>query len=280
MNIRAYLPIIIATIVWGIAFPISKIVLYFMSPMILSFMRFLIGALVLFTFSRKILINLKTIINSLLNIGIVITLLNFGLTITSDPAFASVLLYSQPIFVLILSYFYLNSKLSNLQKIGIIVAFFGLIIGVGSYEIDLGVILLLIAGFSWAAGTVYYRRNFSNENLIALTTTMCLISAIFDLPFLPVNFYFIPSLIAIILTIIIGILVQAIGWLLWFKSIDLIGPITTSLLSLLVPVFAYIFTLIILQQLPATLRILGSSLVIVGIFLSEYEAYRLSKIPS
>jgi len=277
MSLKKYLPIFTTAIVWGLAFPLSKIVLFFMSPMILSLIRFLIGGAALLLVSRKILLSFKVFINSLLNIGIVITLLNIGLAITSDPAFASVILYSQPLFVLLISYLYLKQKISILQKIGTALALLGLIIGVGSYEIDLGVILILIAGFTWAVGTIYYRRNFYNQNLLALNSAMAFFSAFFVLPLLPIDYYFIPSIFAITLAILIGLLVQATGWALWFKSIDIIGTINTSLFSLLVPVFAYIFTFLIFFQIPNSLRILGSALVILGIFLSEYESYKFSK---
>jgi len=178
------------------------------------------------------------------------------------------MLYTQPVFVALISRIYYKESIPILSLIGIILAFFGVFIAANSLEFDLKVLFALLGGFIWAIGTIYHSKNFKNHDLLKLHTFMSLLSSIFILPFLPLGFHFELSLFGIGLAILLTVLAQVIGYLSWFRSINEIGAVASGNLSLLVPVSAYIFTFAILGIKPMALTIFGSSITLLGIFLS------------
>jgi len=73
--------------------------------------------------------------------------------------------------------------------------------------------------------------------------------------------------ILIAYAILLTLIAQVFGYLSWFYSIKEIGPIRSGIFSLLVPVAAYLFSYLILGLHASFFTILGSSMVLIGIFL-------------
>jgi probable blue pigment (indigoidine) exporter len=265
--IKKHIFIFLAIIFWGLSYPVSKITLEYMSPTILTFIRFFIGGSIIFLISRKIIYGKKELINSLLNVALVILLLNIGIALTLNPAFASVMIYTQPVFVVLIEIIYYKRKVGLNEIFGMITAFIGVLIVVGSISFDLGSLIALLAGFIWAIGTIYHNTNFKNADLIALHSFMSLISALIVSLFIPFDYYFAEKYEGIAYAILLTLIAQVFGYLSWFYSIKEIGPIRSGIFSLLVPVAAYLFSYLILGLHASFFTILGSSMVLIGIFL-------------
>ncbi|WP_243677841.1 DMT family transporter [Vulcanisaeta distributa] len=189
-KLRGYLAMIGVLAAWGgSSYSISKVAMYYMSPpFVLTMYRFGFGGLLLYLIGRGgLVINRKYVINALLNGTLFVVFLNLAIKYSSNPALVSVLVYTQPIFVLILSIVLYGEKPTILQVIGIAMAFIGLLIAVGVYSFDVGDAIAILGGFIWALGTHYYRRNLVHEDLIKLNASMAVISTLIAAPTLIIN---------------------------------------------------------------------------------------------
>ncbi len=259
--------LIILAIIWGLTYPLTKIIAAYISPIIITWTRIGIAAIFFLLISRKYQYGKKEIINALLNIVAFMLFLNVGVSISSNPGLAAVMIYTQPIFVIIIEIL-LGVKVSIRYIIGIIIGFSGIALSITSASFDLGVLISLLGGISWAGGTVYFSRNLKSSNTLRLNAFMNAFAFPIVLAITPVYFYFKYSLYIIGLLVILGILAQAVGFYLWFNSVKILGSIRASAGSLIVPVFAYMMTFLILKIYPDILEIAGSAITLIGVFIT------------
>jgi len=266
--VRKLLPIITVILVWSSAYPLIKIALDYVSPIVLAVIRLVTGGIILTVYGRGLSYGKKEMIGGLINVALFMLFLNFGVMLSVNPALSATLIYTQPIFLVILSAIFLSKKPSVLQLLGVIIAISGAIYSAGITGFNLGSIISLIGGLIWAIGTLYYQVFLIEKDVIKLNSFMALFSALFLLPFTPINFYFKFTISGILVAVIIGITAQAIGFIAWFNSIKQLGSFLSSSLSLLVPVMSYLFSFIILDEVPTFQQLLGSAIVLLGVFLT------------
>jgi drug/metabolite transporter (DMT)-like permease len=268
---RGYLYMALVITFWGLSYPLTKTALQAMSPFTLAFLRFSLGGVILLGWARGLSYGVKQAINGVLNVAAFVVLLNLSVMFTSNPALSAVLAYTQPVFVLVLSATFLRQGIHPLQALGVVLAFTGVLISVGSLNFDLGSGLGLLAGLVWAVGTIYFRRNLTGEHKLRLNAFMSLLSALLVSPTLALDRGFRFSPVPIAAALGVAIMAQALGFLLWFSAIGELGVLRASSLSLLVPASAYLFTFLILGVRPTTLEVLGSATAMMGVFLSQWR---------
>ncbi|WP_231112359.1 DMT family transporter [Stygiolobus azoricus] len=265
---RKLLPIITVILVWSSAYPLIKIALNYVSPILLAVIRLVTGGIILTVYGGGLSYGKKEMIGGLINVALFMLFLNFGVMLSVNPALSATLIYTQPIFLVILSAVFLGKKPTILQLLGTIIAISGAIYSAGITGFNLGSILSLIGGLIWAIGTLYYQVFLIEKDIIKLNSFMALFSALFLLPFTPINFYFKFNISGILVAVIIGITAQAIGFIAWFSSIKQLGPFLSSSLSLLVPAMSYLFSFIMLGEVPTFQQLLGTAIVLLGVFLT------------
>jgi drug/metabolite transporter (DMT)-like permease len=266
--VRKLLPIITVILVWSSAYPLIKIALDYVSPIVLAVIRLVTGGIILTVYGRGLSYGKKEMIGGLINVALFMLFLNFGVMLSVNPALSATLIYTQPIFLVILSAIFLSKKPSVLQLLGVIIAISGAIYSAGITGFNLGSIISLIGGLMWAIGTLYYQVFLIEKDVIKLNSFMALFSALFLLPFTPINFYFKFTISGILVAVLIGITAQAIGFIAWFNSIKQLGSFLSSSLSLLVPAMSYLFSFIMLDEVPTFQQLLGSAIVLLGVFLT------------
>lgn len=265
---RKLLPIITVILVWSSAYPLIKIALDYVSPIVLAVIRLVTGGIILTVYGRGLSYGKKEMIGGLINVALFMLFLNFGVMLSVNPALSATLIYTQPIFLVILSAVFLSKKPSVLQLLGVIIAISGAIYSAGITGFNLGSIISIIGGLIWAIGTLYYQVFLIEKDVIKLNSFMALFSALFLLPFTPINFYFKFTISGILVAVIIGITAQAIGFIAWFNSIKQLGSFLSSSLSLLVPTMSYLFSFIMLDEVPTFQQLLGTAIVLLGVFLT------------
>jgi drug/metabolite transporter (DMT)-like permease len=168
---------------WGIAWPINKIGLAYMSPLWYTTWRLLIGTatmMILVIGAKKLslpkLIDLPLILNvGILQISLFILLVNIGLTYL--PAGRSALLaYTTPLWIMPASIFFFGESSTPLKWIGFLLGVGGLLFLLSPWEINwqdkntlIGASMLLLASLSWAVsmlGVRYMRWTKSPFELI------------------------------------------------------------------------------------------------------------------
>ena len=265
---KKYLPILGVILVWSSAYPLIKIALAYMSPILLAIIRLIVGGALLAIYARGFVYGVKEFVSAILNVALFMVLLNFGVMLSPNPALSATLIYTQPVFIVILSYFVFKEKVNLAKIIGVIIAIAGSIYASGDLNVNLGALISIIGGFVWALGTIFYRKFLINEDVAKLNSFMALVSVPILFLFLPFHFYFNPSFEGILMAVIIGITAQALGFIFWFTSVKNLGSFRASALSLLVPPLSYFFSYLILGDIPTFEEILGSSLVLLGVLLT------------
>ncbi|MEM3203945.1 MAG: DMT family transporter [Saccharolobus sp.] len=254
------------SIFWGLSFPLTKLVTHSVSPIIVGLVRVIVASVFFYLLSRGFSFGVKQVINALLNSAIFLIFLNLGVALSPNPGLVAIMVYTQPIFVLIIEWL-TGSKVKIKGTIGVVLGVVGVISSV-TLSFNLGIIMGLLAGISWAGGTVYYSRNLVKEDIVKLNAFMSAISIPFLALITPIDYYFNINPLSIALLIIIAILAQILGFYFWFNGVRELGSIYASVGSLLVPVMAYILSYIILGVVPTFSQIIGSIITLVGVYLA------------
>ncbi len=269
-DVKGYVYLVLVSLIWGSAYPIIKILENYVSPIYVALLRSLIGGLIIFFIWRKIVYGFKETIAGLLNNALFLIFLNLGIMYSKNPSLAAVLVYTQPIFVVILSKLYLKINITLFQYIGIIIGFIGILLtNASSIGFSLGLIFSLLSGISWAMGTVYFVKNMHDSDIIALNSYMSLISVPFIAFFIPLSNYFIINIKSLILILYATAIIQAAAWLLWFYAVRIVGPIKSSAIVMLTPAVSFIFTIYLIKVIPSLLQIIGSSIALIGSIMSQ-----------
>lgn len=155
----------LAALIWGIAYPLTKLALVGIPPVFLGFLRFLLAGMVFMVSSRSLPLqnvapeDRKSFFKlAFWGVFLLILGMNFGL-IWAPGIAASVLSGTPPLFTVILAALYLGEKMRAMQFISIVVALSGLALlgndfsttsSLATWQIWAGCLLTLIPQFAWA----------------------------------------------------------------------------------------------------------------------------------
>lgn len=198
-----------------------------------------------------------------------------SLSYTSIAA-STTLVNTNPIWVALLSRFWLKEKLSKLKIIGILVAFLGgLFIGFsdansgGSYSNPLlGDGLALIG--AWAV-SIYFmfgreaqQRGFSISGYITIAYTVAAV-ILFPLPFLFQSGYDrYPNLVYLYL-LLMAILPQLIGHTSFNWAVNHVSPTLVTLAILFEPLGASLLGYLVLNEIPSVTLLFGAMILLMGV---------------
>lgn len=164
----------VAAVVWGVAYPLTKLALVDTPPMMLGFLRFFLAGMVFVVTERSLPLsgvepNDRRCFFKLAFWGVfVLTLgMNYGL-VWAPGIVASLLSGTPPLFTVILAAVYLKESLQKIQVASIPVAILGLALLSGdfgsaatehaSWKIWTGCLLTLVPQFAWAMYGIIGKR--------------------------------------------------------------------------------------------------------------------------
>lgn len=275
--IKGYLLIAAAALIWGTNGIFSRFI--DLPTPVMLFYRYLIGFVILFfyLFKRdgKITypkVNLKGIIT----LGVFNTLLSltgFYAFINTSIANAEILLYTYPVYVLILSPFILKEKIERSTVPVLIIAFLGLILLVisggmtsGGNNIG-GIVSGFVAGIFFALYVLSAKKVSHNLDVMLMNCYQQAVTVIILLPFLFIFTYHLDSK-NIFLLFMIGLFHSAIAASLYFSGIKIVKAQHVGIISYLEPLSGVVFAALLLHEIPGILTLLGGVLIL-------FSGYRL-----
>ena len=285
----AYFFLILATALWGGNVIAAKIASNIsLEPIKLSFFRNLVVIIILFPFViNKINIiyeifikNWKIIIIlSIFSVSIFNTSMNIALT-TSTVISASLMPSFAPSLIIILSLIIFNSKITNLQIIGVVISFIGFIniiirgdlLNLSSLNFVKGDIWMLGCVSCWAFYSAMIRKIPKEIDNISFLFLIFFIGNIFVLPFYIFESNYHQSFSINEQNGLLVVLYAAIGpalvsYLLWIKAIKIIGANNSGLFLNLIPIFSSLISIIFLKEKLELFHIIGALLIFTGIYL-------------
>jgi drug/metabolite transporter (DMT)-like permease len=296
MSIKEWVRFSLLGLIWGTSFLWIKIAVGEVSPLVLVGFRTLFGALsllVIIRFSGASKLVLKDL-RPWLGIFVIVAFLNVALPfvliswseqfITSGMA--SILNSTVPLFTIMLAPLFLRDDQWSLPKLaGLGLGFIGILViflpelsgGVDQNLIGMGVILL--ATLSYAAGSIYTRRQVHDlapqlQAFLQLAISTAMVWAValalespVTLPQLPLTW---------IALLWLGILGSGVAYILFFGLLHSIGPTRTTTVTYIPPLVGTILGMLFLGEQITWQAIIGGLLVIFGIVMVNMK--RMPKI--
>ena len=280
--------LILLSAIWGGAFTLNKIALNTFTPEVIVAGRLISGsiflvALIYFLY-KKFTINISQI-NYYLFMSLVGIVIPFIAIITGqkniDSAMAGILMATMPISTILLSHIFLEDEKMNQQKfIGFIISFLGVFVLI--YRKDLFVnnlisetfesqLLVILGATLYAFAAIYGKKYKITDPLSASTGTI-----LFATFFMTIYLIFIdqsnPSYSALFLDInilLLGILCTAIATIIYFQILQTEGASFLSIMNFLIPLWAILFGIIILEDQFSWNYIIGLIVILFGIKLAN-----------
>lgn len=282
---KAIIALIIANIIWGAASPIFKWSLQNIGPFTLAFLRFSLGAFLLFPFTYKELNIAKKDVLSVFGIGFFGVFLNivfffFGLRLT-ESINAPIIASSGPILLILFSVFLLKEKLKQKVLTGTLVGLAGVLIIIFEPLLQngidgnvLGNFFLLLATLGAVGHAVISKKVLLKYNPLPVTFWSFLIGSLLFLPFF-LNEVSSPSYLSGlnpqgIIGVVFGALFSsAIAYYLYEWGVKNINVSETCVFTYIDPVVAVVIAIPLLGERLTPIFIIGSLFVFAGILIAQ-----------
>jgi len=289
---KALIALILTVLIWGSSFAAIKVVLDEITPLGLAFLRSAVATFALisllrfnegFTKLRKTLREKPLYFLLLGVVGVVLfnILQNLGIQYTSS-GIASVLLATNPLFVLILGALFLRERLTGYKLVGIPLGFTGVAIvifaskgivgffGSGSFA---GNILVLCSALCWSTYVLMNKKVLGQYSPLLLTTS----AFIFGSALLFVLFLYSQDLSTLsdlsisswLLVVYLGFVSSAFAYFLWNYALRRMEASKASVFLFLIPVVAILLGKAFLAEEASLSIITGIALVLLGIYLTQ-----------
>jgi drug/metabolite transporter (DMT)-like permease len=286
---RAAVVMALLVLVWGYAWVLAKMALAYCDPLDLATLRTAIGTIALFPallwMSRRIWPEHPL---EALGVGVIQTalflLLNNWALAQGDAGKTSVLVFTMPFWVLLFAWPLLGERMQGAGWLAVGLAGAGLVLILepfGARTALLAKILALLAGVCWALGVVISKRlqnrhpvdlfNFTFWQMVLGLVPMIVVAASTDTR--PIEW----TAEFIVLSLVLGIVATAGGWMAWFYVLDRLPAGTTSMASLGIPVVALLGGAIQLGERPTAAEWSGMGLVAIALALVSWDTIRRHK---
>ena len=280
--------LILLSAIWGGAFTLNKIALNTFTPEVIVAGRLISGSIFLvvliYFLYKKFTINISQL-NYYLFMSLVGIVIPFIAIITGqkniDSAMAGILMATMPISTILLSHIFLEDEKMNQQKfIGFVISFLGVFVLI--YRKDLFVdnsisetfesqLLVILGATLYAFAAIYGKKYKITDPLSASTGTI-----LFATFFMTIYLIFIdqsnPSYSVLFLDInilLLGILCTAIATIIYFQILQTEGASFLSIMNFLIPLWAILFGIIILEDQFSWNYIIGLIVILFGIKLAN-----------
>jgi len=215
----------------------------------------------------------------LLGIGILNVTLTNGSSFTAlktvPAGVATVIAYTQPIWVFVFAAVILKETINTRKVLGTLLGFVGIAIiflpGVQVSQTYLGSeALLVLSSLSWATGAIIFKTKVKTESLYMVNFVMLLFGAVplIATSLLTENLASIQwTPIFAIALFQVGVLAQAIGWTLWLFLIRRVGASKTSSYLFLIPIVTIAVGVIFLHESLNAFEVIGAFAAVTGTYL-------------
>jgi probable blue pigment (indigoidine) exporter len=273
------------SILWASATVATKFAVHSVDPFLLTLLRFLVVALVLqafaFLFRRKSSrLPTKQEFRQLFILGVLnVTVYMTGYLIaikTVSAGLISLFSASNPLILILLSALVLKKKLSMQQRIGIAIAFSGLVLAAipnlkDSHATFWGLIAFVAGITSLSFGSIYYSKTNIKLSKMSVNTWQISIGGLLFVPIVALNtgnnylhadlnFYLSFAWLVVPVTII--------AYALWLKLLDA-DPVKAGIWLFLTPVLSYIMAVLIMHEHITPYGVGGAILVVTGLLYSR-----------
>ncbi len=280
----AVLALIVTNLIWGAAPPIFKWALADIHPYTLAFLRFFLPALIMLPFVRNDLKIKKKDWLKMLAVGffgVTVNILFFFQGLIIAPSInAALIASSAPIFIVLFSLFFLREKPKRKVVTGSLIGLVGVLLVLSAPLIlngkiaALGNLFYVVAMLGGVVAVILVRQIAKRNSAQSITFWSFLIGSIGFVPFFvqEVGQYgFLPNLTSHgLIGLVFGIFLSSLAaYFLQTWALKYLAAADVSVFTYIDPVVTILVAAPLLGEFPDTTFVIGSVLVILGIFLAE-----------
>lgn len=258
--------------IWGCNIVVMKVALNDMDPLLFTAARFCFLALVLLPFVSISTAELRPLLPIALVMGIGhFYLLAVGISMVPGVIASVCFLLGAP-FSTLLSYLFLNERISLLQTLAIVAATFGAMLPtllLGQNDLQWGILLVILSTFMWAVGNIQIRK-LKKLSVLSIQFGIAIITAPLSFvayllqanaaPMLP---QFNSNTLLCLAFVVLGS--SVLSYSLWYGLIHRHGMSRVAGFVLLQPFFTLTVGYLILGETLTLWQLVGSSITLVGV---------------
>lgn len=287
-NIRAYMLLTLTTTCWAMNAVLGRLAVGEVSPMTLVCLRWLLVVVILSMISYRHLRRdwpvLKHYVFYFMVMGAFgftgFNMLFYLAAHSTTAVNIGILQGSIPVFVLIGAFLVFRNKVTLLQSVGVILTIVGVTIvasggsfaRLASLEINLGDALMLLACVLYSGYTVALRTR-PEVSALSFISMMACAAFLTSIPFVFIEaglgHFQAPTFDGWIIIAIVALFPSSIAQISFIVGVGILGPGRASVFVNLVPVFASIFAVTVLDEPFEVFQGAALALVLFGIWLSE-----------
>ena len=291
----AYLMLTLTMLFWSGNFIVGRGLRDILSPVSLSFWRWLLTAILILPFAwphlRRqwpIIVHnwrLLTLL-SMLMVSLGNTLSYFALESTTAIN-ASLVNATQPIGILVIAWLIDRETVTRLQGLGIVLSLIGVLLVISRADIDailslrlnIGDFWMFLAVISFSIYAVIHRRAPRDLHPLVMMQTLALIGAICTIPAYVAEWAAGTSRLAmqwdsVFALVYVSLCASFIAILFWNLGLAEIGPNRAGVFIYLLPVFSSILSVTILDEPVGLYHLAGFAFIIVGIYVTTQLGVR------
>jgi len=281
-NIIVYIALVCVIIMWSLSYVGIKDTLKYFHPESIGFLRFFFASLFIFPWyffliPKKYILQQYDIflllITGSIGIGMYTILINLGEK-TVDPTITSFIISLIPVFVSIITFFFLNEKINTMGWIGIVISLVGIaMIFIQSKSINYGIIYLCLSALCGAFYTIMQKPLLKKLSPLEITSWCIWFATIamsFSAPIAIKEIYYAPRK-EIISIILLGIGPGALAYTLWSFCLNHLQRRVVANSLYFVPFLSIIFEWIFLKKIPSWKNLLGGIIILFGVIVIFYK---------
>ncbi|WP_443629267.1 DMT family transporter [Candidatus Njordibacter sp. Uisw_002] len=264
---------ILVTAIWGVNMVAMKAIVTDMDPLLFTSARFLLLAVVLLPFVKITIAQLRPLLPIALVMGLGhFYLLAVGLSIVPGVVASVCFLLSAP-FSALLSYLFLNERITLVQTLAIIVATLGAMLPTlltGESDLQWGMFIVILSTFMWAIGNIQIRKLkelpvLAIQFWIAIITApLCFVAYLLQADNVAILAQFTTSTILTIMYVVLCSSILAYSF--WYGLVHRHGMGRLAGFILLQPIYTLIFGYLILGETLTLLQLVGSLVTLTGVY--------------
>lgn len=272
---------VLITAIWGVNFSVIKLGLATVDPFILAAIRFSLCALPAIFFIRKPDVAWRYIVGYGLVFGIGLWgVVNLGIKLGLSAGIASLVLQFSAFFTIVLGSWVFKEALSRFQILGMLIALGGLLciitISDGSVSLS-GVLLVLLGAASWSVANIINKKASTRDVFGFLVWS----SAFAPIPLFALDYAINGSAgYAALVHQVDGIAVLSIlfqvypntlfAYWIWNSLLKTYPVSTVAPLSLLVPIFGMLGSVLLFNESVTLSKVLAVALIVLGLAVGLY----------
>lgn len=284
MKPRHLLLALVIVFFWGVNFAIIKLGLRQISPLGLGVIRFVLAAVPWIFFIRRPPIPLSSLaLYSLLIFALQFGFLFTGMKVGVSAGLASLVMQLQVFFTIGFAVLFLAERPTRWQLLGALFAFGGIAVVAANLGGDItlaGLSLLILGAMSWGGGNIVSRVISMRHGAINVLGLVCWGSLFAAPPLLAVALILDPQGLAASFSGLDWTSLGAIAYLVYISTLFCFGawslllslyPVATvAPFTLLVPVFGFLGSAVLLGEAIQPWKLLASALIIAGLLLNVF----------